>query len=158
MVEIQIPVKLFLKKYLLKKLGPEPYTINQKLYHGQVLLNYLSTKKQHTKLNIKHTDVYRVTIPSRVVQINRKVTITKENIDSWISWAMGQFKDDFRMFMLSRIDLKKEKKNKIIIQEGILRFCELFEINEQDVPFDMLKKDLQRYMSRWESRTTNTKE
>lgn len=142
--KVEIPVDPYLKKYLLKKLGHEPYVLSSKNHIGRVLLSHLKKKDKDTR-PLKPTGVtYKFIIPNDYVAKFGLCLITEDNVRGFIAWADNCFKDELFVWMESRLSMKEECDVRVKTKNSILSFCKSYGITEDEFAYESLKKAVYR--------------
>lgn len=148
---VEIPVEAYLKKFILKKLGCEPYVLANDNYIGQVLLSKLR-KKDCTYKQIKPTGTtFKFIIPNKYAENFGVCIINEQNIRNFVRWAEVAFREELFVWMESRFSLKEELDIDIKIKNSIISFCKSYDIAEDEFAYETLKKAIYR---RFKSSTT----
>lgn len=135
-VVIYFPVQPHVYKYLQSKVG-ESMTVSRKDFWGNLVLDILS--KRYTSTTIQTEDlVYPVEISMRYMS-EFGVFIDSKTVRKFNSQIDNLFREEMRTHVFINYE-----KNGIPKDRALKQFLEYFNIDEDDMKFETLKKDLIR--------------
>jgi hypothetical protein len=145
---ISIEVEPWMRKYLQKELGPQPWKITMDHYEGKVIFANLKGKSEKPKKWTRNPnmDVYQIIIPWYYLHQWGRVDMPQENIEHFIRYQQKKFTKHLILWVESRITLDEELRKKILIKDAIESFINRFEIDENDIAMDTLKKRVFRIL------------
>jgi hypothetical protein len=152
MITIQIPVPIYLFKYLSAEIGNN-ILLSKKDNISRILLAVIKGRdKLYKKLQLKPGQVYfNVSVSERYFYRHNKCMITAESASNFLSFCETDFKRSLRTFVNGRISIKqeldlKEKRNLLSIVKAIQDFLNIYSITEEDYKFDTASKYFKRYL------------
>lgn len=138
MITISIPVKGYVKKYLIKKYGHAP-VLTKKNFIGMLVLELISNKIDSPDKKIPQSECYTLTIPE--YYFNKKGFHLSENHTKFLGACLHRlFIEEFYAF----VDLELGKKTMNAYQ-AILFFFMLYDISEDDLKIESIYRSYQRY-------------
>ncbi|PIF33006.1 hypothetical protein CLU81_3576 [Flavobacterium sp. 9] len=138
MIQISIPVKKPVKKYLTKKYG-EIHTISKKTFLGLLLLELISNKADTSDIDFKGFDKYKMDIPE--LYFNTKGFSVSRNKLKFLGVCLERlFFEDFHNFV--DVELAKGKTN---AWQSVKLFLLLYDINENEMKLESMYRNYQRH-------------
>jgi len=144
---VHLPIKSYLKKYLIKKYGTS-YKISSNSLLGIFLIEILDKQYRKEHRQIKEKNYYPIIIP--------KVIVEKVGFDFPTS-KMRRFelmiKQLFRNELDSHVDIAinaelyvniNDKKYKLDVMKAIKQYLEFYDITEDELRLDSLYRDYKR--------------
>lgn len=144
-ITIDIPMEGYLVKYMRVELPGDPYVVDERDYAAIVLMNLLN-KKDRNPYRINRTitpNYFSVALGDKMMNRFRLFTISQENAMRFAKYAKRLFYRDLERYVQARSEII-EGRPKIFIRESILLFCEKYQISEDDLPFENLRKHIYR--------------
>jgi len=135
-VVIYFPVQPHVYKYLQAKVG-ESMTVSRKDFWGNLVLDILS-KRYSSTINLSNELVYPVEISMRYMS-EYGVFIDSKTVKKFNSQIDNLFREEMRTHVFINYE-----KNNIPKDRALKQFLEYFNIDEDDMKFETLKKDLIR--------------
>ena len=143
MLEIEIPTKLYIKRYLQVKYG-ETTLLTRKCLEGSFLYELLEDPRQDRNTEVgTYAHILKVSLPDRVL-LRKGFYLTPTQLANWNSWMERYIKAEMR----SHIDLMLRHNPAIEIRHAISDYQELYQLHDDFFPFDSIKKDYYRYRLR----------
>jgi hypothetical protein len=143
MLEIEIPTKLYIKKYLNVKHG-EPAILTRKDLVGAYLYELLEDpRKDRDQEAGNFNQIITVSLPDRVL-LRKGFYLTPTQICNFNSW-MTRF---IKLEMRNHIDLMLRQNPKLEIRQAIYDYQTTYELHDDFFPFDTIKKDYYRHRIR----------
>lgn len=159
---IELPLKPFLKDYLVHLFGPEPIFASNTGILFPILYPMLEIPPKITHvLPAQYESSIKITLPYQCVRFPKNPScyfyINDSNVRNFQKIIHWWFRQDFYHFMESRMSLKEKiqnmdneiledlGKNNFGIFQSINDFCTLRDINPDHVDFDALCKSYFRY-------------
>jgi hypothetical protein len=138
MVQIYIPVKKHVKKYLIKKYG-EVHIISKKSFLGLLLLELIDKDADTSDIDFKGYSKYEMDIPE--LYFNTKgFTINKKKLNFLGVCLERLFFEDFYSFV--DVELAKGKSN---AWQSVKLFLFLYNIDESEMKLDSMYRNYQRH-------------
>lgn len=138
MIQISIPVKKHVKKYLIKKYG-EIHTISKKTFLGLLLLELISNEADTSDIDFKDHDKYKMDIPE--LYFNTKgFSINRKKLKFLGVCLERLFFEDFYSFV--DVELAKGKAN---AWQSVKLFLFLYKIDENDMKLESMYRNYQRH-------------
>lgn len=138
MVQIYIPVKKHVKKYLIKKYG-EVHTITKKTFLGLLLLELISKDADTTDIDFKGYEKYEMDIPE--LYFNTKGFSVNRNKLNFLGVCLERlFFEDFYSFV--DVELSKGNSN---AWQSVKLFLFLNNINENEMKLESMYRNYQRH-------------
>ncbi|KIQ22654.1 hypothetical protein RT99_05990 [Flavobacterium sp. MEB061] len=138
MIQISIPVKKHVKKYLIKKYG-EIHTISKKTFLGLLLLELISTEADTSDIDFNGFDRYIIDIPE--LYFNTKGYVINRNKLKFLGVCLERlFFEDFHAFV--DVELAKGKSN---AWQSVELFLNLNNINENEMKLGSMYRNYQRH-------------
>ncbi len=140
MVEIEIPVKLYIKRYLNVKYG-KPAQLTRKEMEGRFLYELIEDPRQDRDKEVgtfNHT--LTVLLPDRVL-MKKGHYLTPTQISNFNSFMKLFIRNEMR----SHIDLILRKQPQTEIKDAIYDYQQHYKLFDDFFPFDSIKKDYYRY-------------
>ena len=142
-VEIEIPVKLYIKRYLNVKYG-EPARLTRKELEGSFLYELIEDPRQERDKEVgSFGHALTVQLPDRVL-MRKGYYLTPTQVSNFNSF-MERF---IKVEMRSHIDMILRKQPDTEIRHAIYDYQQLYELSDDFFPFDSIKKDYYRYRVR----------
>ena len=139
-VEIEIPVKLYIKRYLNVKYG-EPANLNRKDLEGSFLYELIEDPRQERDKEAgTYNHTLRVLLPDRVLM--RKGHYLTPTQTTNFNCFMERY---IKIEMRSHIDLILRKHPETEIRDAIYDYQQHYKLFDDFFPFDSIKKDYYRY-------------
>jgi hypothetical protein len=141
MIEISFPVDPHVKKYLMRQYGTEtiPFRRNDPIHSFFLsLLERPSTVFKHSQYKKPSGNKVKFVI-SRSIKEKVGCVLPDENIIHLNFFIDHLIKSEFYSFVDSKIEEGMRTKN------AIEAFCEKYEMGEEDIKFETLKKAYYRY-------------
>jgi hypothetical protein len=138
MIQISIPVKKHVKKYLIKKYG-EIHTISKKTFLGLLLLELISDEADTSDIDFNGFDKYKMDIPE--LYFNTKGFKINRNKLKFLGVCLEKlFFEDFHSFV--DVELAKGKSN---AWQSVKLFLFLYNINENEMKLESMYRNYQRH-------------
>ena len=138
MIQISIPVKKHVKKYLIKKYG-EIHTISKKTFLGLLLLELISTEADTSDIDFNGFDRYKIDIPE--LYFNTKGYTINRNKLKFLGVCLERlFFEDFYAFV--DVELAKGKTN---AWQSVELFLNMNDINENEMKLGSMYRNYQRH-------------
>jgi len=143
-IKITLPIKSYLKKYLAFSLEVDPYTLSTTDHFGPWLLNLFT----HTvySWDPASSDVYNdcmdIVIPAFFSRSNR-FTIEPKTVLRINDYLDKQLDEEMNRYLFRIRSLPQQQ-----IKTHILQFRNDYEITEDELSYDALKKRHQRWMTK----------
>jgi hypothetical protein len=138
MISISIPVKIHVKKYLIKKYG-SVHTVTKKTFLGLLLLELINNKVEAPERKILEFEKYELTIPS--FYFNKKGFNIDKNKARFLGNCLEKlFFEDFYSFI--DLELLKGKTNAM---KSIKLFFLIYDISENEMKLESMYRKYQRY-------------
>lgn len=140
-ISVKIPVQHFLKKFLSKKVEVSPFEIKNKCHISALLLeplkkDYIPSKDE---LKNKFNDWIECEMNTTIMR-EKKFQLDKDVVLRIDLLLKELFFDEMIHFVQSITS-----DNSIEIQEAIFKFTEYYDLQEDDIQFETLKKRYYRY-------------
>ncbi len=138
MIQISIPVKKHVKKYLIKKYG-EVHTISKKTFLGLLLLELINKDADTSDIDFNGFDRYQMDIPE--LYFNTKgYSISRKKLKFLGVCLERLFFEDFHNFV--DVELAKGKSN---AWQSVKLFLFLYDIDENEMKLESMYRNYQRY-------------
>lgn len=138
MIQISIPVKKHVKKFLIKKYG-EIHTITKKTFLGLLLLELISNEADTSDIDFKNHDKYNMAIPE--LYFNTKGFSINRNKRKFLGVCLEKlFFEEFYSFV--DVELAKGKGN---AWQSVKLFLFLYKIDENDMKLESMYRNYQRH-------------
>lgn len=138
MIQISIPVKKPVKKYLIKKYG-EVHTISKKTFIGLLLLELISNEADTSDIDFKSHDQYKMVLPE--LYFNTKgFSINRKKLKFLGVCLERLFFEDFYSFV--DVELAKGKTN---AWQSVKLFLFLNNITENEMQLASMYRNYQRH-------------
>lgn len=138
MIQISIPVKKHVKKYLIKKYG-EVHTISKKTFLGLLLLELISNEADTSDIDFKGYEKYNMDLPE--LYFNTKgFSINRKKLKFLGVCLERLFFEDFYNFV--DVELAKGKAN---AWQSVKLFLCLYNISENDMKLESMYRNYQRH-------------
>lgn len=143
-IKITLPIKSYLKKYLAFSLEVDPYTLSTDDHFGSWVLALLTNQPYSRQANDvqQYNDEIHLVIPSfyalsnRFILDMRTVLRINEHLDKQLDEEMNRYL--FRIRSLPQQQIKTH----------IIQFRNDYDITEDELSYDALKKRHQRWMTK----------
>ncbi len=143
MLEIEIPVKLYIKRYLEIKYG-SPAVLTRKELEGSFLYEIIEDPRNERN---SETGVFNhilvAQLPDRVL-LRKGFYLTPTQVSNFNNW-MSKF---IKMEMRKHVDLLLRANPSIEIRAAIYDYQKQYQLHDDFFPFDSIKKDYYRYRLR----------
>ena len=140
----RIPIKPYLKKFVLKRL-PEPYYSSNKEYLGVFLMKLLRDKHQqniYDNWRDNYIGRLHVELPEHNVARKCAKNINGAVIVKFNSFLRDLFEEKMYEFIEQRI---MYSNTKVLVSTAINDWIEIYDLTEDEIPYDSLRK---KYMRR----------
>lgn len=138
MIIISIPVKLHVKKYLIKRYGPV-HQVSKKTFIGLFLLQLLEKKISKPEKEVDKINVYEIEVPE--YYFNTKGYSIDDNKLKFLSICLEKlFIEDFYSFV--DVELAKGDLN---AKQAIRLFFGIYDITENELNSDSVYRNYQRF-------------
>jgi len=138
MVQIYIPVKKHVKKYLIKKYG-EVHTISKNTFIGLLLLELIDKDADTSDIDFKGHDRYIMDVPE--LYFNTKGYSIKRNKLKFLGVCLEKlFYEDFHNFV--DVEISKGRMN---AWQSVKLFLYLNNINENEIKLESMYRNYQRH-------------
>ncbi|HSD07918.1 hypothetical protein [Flavobacterium sp.] len=138
MIQIRIPVKKHVKKYLIKKYG-NIHTISKKTFIGILLLELIDKDADTSDIDFKGFDTYKMDIPE--MYFNTKgFNVSRKKLKFLGVCLERLFFEDFHSFV--DVELAKGKSN---AWQSVKLFLLLYDINENELKLESMYRNYQRH-------------
>jgi hypothetical protein len=138
MIQISIPVKKHVKKYLIKKYG-EIHTISKKTFLGLLLLELISNEADTSDIDFKDYEKYKIDIPELYFNI-KGFSVSRKKLKFLGVCLERLFFEDFYSFV--DVELAKGKAN---AWQSVKLFLFLYNINENEMKLESMYRNYQRH-------------
>ena len=143
MVEIEVPTKLYIKRYLNIKYG-DPVQLTRKDLEGSFLYELIEDPRQDRNSEVgSYHHKMSVLLPDRVL-MRKGFYLTPTNLSNFNSWMEKYIKSEMRR----HIDLMLRQKPDLEIRDAIYDYQKQYQLFDDFFPFDSIKKDYYRYRLR----------
>lgn len=142
--QVNIPIKPHLKKFMQYYTEVDPYKISTKDMFGRIILQEL--KKPTTwypPTTIDYKEKIDIVIPGHYYVKYNKVEVTDQTIKNVNNFLNNVFFEQFRFLIFSY-----QKMNDVMVSQSIRNFMELYELTEDDISFEYLKRDFYRFIEK----------
>ena len=137
MIDVHIPVKAHVKKYLIKKYG-QVHTVSRTSFIGMQLLHALSRKMEKPNKTIPPQIRYQVTVPE--LYYNTKGHTVPRNVLQYLGNCLEKlFNEEF----FAHIDIQVGKGCNALPE--MKHFLKYYEITEDEARLDSLYRAYQRH-------------
>ncbi len=151
---LHLPVKTYLKKYLQKKLGDD-YIVERNSWFGLYLIAILDKNYRYQgKGPLEEKDFYKVTIPKTLV-LKDGFSIGSAKIKKLQTYVQKVFYADLYSYINLSIgnglkveDYKYDSVIKQNRQRAIKQFLSFYDINENELKFDSVYRQMQNDRAR----------
>jgi hypothetical protein len=138
MIQISIPVKKHVKKYLIKKYG-EIHTISKNTFLGLLLLELISTEADTSDIDFNGYDRYKMDIPELYFNV-KGYKINRKKLKFLGVCLERLFFEDFHAFV--DVELSKGKTN---AWQSVKLFLFLNNITENEMQLASMYRNYQRH-------------
>lgn len=142
-IEIGVPVKSYVKKFLISQYGSEVILFRR---NDHILSTFLSLL-QRPSMVFRHSQYKKIEGPkikfviSESIKKNQGCVLPEENIVHFNLYLDSLIKNEFCRFVEEKVKSGMRTKN------AIDQFCEKHDIGEEDMKYETLKKTFYRYDS-----------
>lgn len=138
MIQIDIPVKKHVNKYLIRRYGAV-HTISKKSFVGLLVLELVNNEVKKVNYDIIHCDKYTLLLPD--FYFNTKGFTLDKNKEKFLGVCLERmFFEDFYHF----VDVELAKGN-LNAYKAVNLFLKLFNIHEDDVKLESMYRNYQRF-------------
>lgn len=148
-VSFHLPVKPYLKKYLLKKYG-ESFVVSRNSWLGSYLIEMMDKEYRKVNSQIDRESSYELIIPTSIV-VRKGFDISTAKMKLLNEMIRKIFVNDLSSYievsMCAKLHFKNEKHksyNKQNAMQAIYQFLEFYGIEEGDLKVESLYRDYQR--------------
>lgn len=150
----RIPIKPYLKKFVLKRL-PEPYHANNKEYFGMFLIKLLRDKQkdaQYDNWNENYTERIHIELPNQ--HVFRKCA---KNINGFMIMKFNGFiRELFFEKLFDFIHLRTlYADNVVMVSQAIREFCQYYDLTEEDIPYMTLRRNYHRLFNEYKKKNVH---
>lgn len=141
-ISYKIPCEIYLYNFICKRIGSVPFILNSANYHSKLLLGQMALKLP-SEFKFKGDAEVEVLVP---VYYFRKYKIKgflpQEHAGAFIQYFDSQFRESMFEYVETRLEIKEKKIpiNKIKIKESMVEYLQKFGAEEENLPFETLKK------------------
>lgn len=145
-IQLDIPVKKYIKKYFENKFGT-PVSLTRRDKYGTLLYNLLE-REDHKRdsEHCEYPEMLNVSLSSEFYH-RRGSSLSITNVKYFNSFAEDEFKTFFRMYVFCRIDTINGTKKKSAIES----FMQMMKLTENEFPYESAKKDIDRHLPQLKS-------
>ena len=138
MIIVSIPVKNYVKKYLIKKYGTT-HTVSKKTFLGLLLLELINDKVEKPERKFEELDSYDISIPE--YYFNTKGFTINSDKAKFLGLCLEKlFFEDYYAF----VDLELAK-GKLDACKSVKLFYRLYDLHEHELKFETMYRKYQRY-------------
>jgi hypothetical protein len=139
-IPIKIPAQSYLKKYLLHELGPEPIRISNKDRFGAFLRRLL---QRNAAIRHSYHDPQEAVIEFQLpwdYLTRNGCQVTREAVHRFKQFV----REDFYRSLKNYLDAATLYNSDLLIRQAIEDFMDRYELNEDDISYEALKKHYYR--------------
>lgn len=138
MITVSIPVKNYVKKYLVKKYGTV-HTVSKKTFLGLLLLELINDDVQKPDRVLEEMDKYEIEVPE--YYFNTRGFNINQNKSKFLGLCLEKlFFEDYLAF----VDLELAK-GKLDALKSVKLFLQLYNISENELKLESMYRKYQRY-------------
>ncbi|WP_340074515.1 hypothetical protein [Leptobacterium sp. I13] len=149
-ITLNIPLKTYLKKYLIQKYGDTHY-VSRRSWLGKYLISILDKQYRKAKVDISKDSFYTISVPPTIVkEVGFNISAVKmkyleemiqkvflNDLYSYIEISVGS--------RLKFLNKEYDSINKQNTMQAIVQFLKFYEIAEDEVSIDSLYRTFYRY-------------
>lgn len=144
---IKVPVDTYLAKYMKGKLGGHPYHLKKESATSIMIIGLLHPRTQdHLRgytSSYRPNDHFVFTISESTLAKTFNCSINEQNFLLVTRMMKQQFYADLYLFLESRMNTGA----RIVIKHSIFEFLNKYDIGEEDLRYDTVRRAVDRYFS-----------